>query len=68
MQVGLVGHKSDSSRRAVQRSEGENFAQKHNIFYAETTVNDPESIRQLFNTLLTSILFGNLGVKDTHKK
>jgi GTPase SAR1 family protein len=54
VQVGLIGHKADSSKRSVSKKEAEKFAEAHNIFYAETTVNEPETIRKAFHKLLTS--------------
>jgi GTPase SAR1 family protein len=54
VQVGLVGHKVDQLRREVTREEAQEFATKFNLFYVETTVKDPYSIRSAFKRLLNS--------------
>jgi len=55
MQIGLIGHKIDSSRREVSSQEGEQFAVKEHLLYAETTINDPLSITLAFKKLVSSI-------------
>lgn len=54
VQIGLVGHKVDLLRREVTREEAQELATKFNLFYVETTVKDPYSIRSAFKRLLTS--------------
>lgn len=56
VQIGLVGHKVDQLRREVSREEGQELASKAHLFYVETTVKDPHSIRNAFKKLLTSTL------------
>ncbi len=55
MQIGLIAHKTDSSRREVSAYEGEQLAAKEHLLYAETTINDPPSIASAFKRLVSSI-------------
>lgn len=57
VQVGIIGHKSDTTRRVVGKSEAEEFAKAQKVFYAETSFNNPESIRAAFTQLITSNLW-----------
>ena len=54
VQIGLVGHKVDQLKREVSREEAQEFATKSNLFYIETTVKDPNSIKSAFRKLLIS--------------
>lgn len=54
LQIGLIGHKVDSSRREVSAQEGEQLAVKERLLYAETTISDPLSINSAFKKLVGS--------------
>jgi hypothetical protein len=68
MQIGLVGHKIDSSRREVSTQEGEQLAAKEHIFYAETTIQDVNSIKSAFKTLITSRPYPNADIIQSQQQ
>lgn len=68
MQIGLIGHKIDCTRREVNTVEGEHLASKERLFYAETTIHDVSSIKTAFRMLITSKIFPNEEIKKSQKR
>jgi GTPase SAR1 family protein len=52
VQIFLVGHKTDQSRREVSADEAEQYAIKEHIMYAETSIKDPASIINAFKKFI----------------
>ena len=45
----LIGNKSDlENKRAVSREEGESFAQKHDLFFMETSAKTAYNVEEAF--------------------
>lgn len=59
VQICLLGHKTDQSRREVSYEEAEQFAVKEHILYAESSIRDPESIGQAFRRLIVRRKWGS---------
>ena len=52
VEIMLLGHKTDQTRREVTFQEGEEFAIKEHILYAESSIKDPQSIVRAFRELI----------------
>lgn len=49
--IGIVGNKIDLDRRSVSRDQAENLASRERAFYAETTIMDLQTIKNVFDRL-----------------
>lgn len=56
MLFGLAGNKTDREDREIPRHIGEDFAQRHGMYFLETSAKEAENVERLFMEIAVELM------------